>query len=151
MSEMSAKEYAGFGQRIAAFLLNGIIQMIAGFVIVYVWALAFVALMLITGCASTDRVVFDATKRAPTTAVDVFRPGEIPKREIKEIGELSFVGLPQDELKALAYFIAEGKKMGSQAIIVETPVPGSVRAGPFGAARLFVFKAKVVIYEQKFD
>ena len=109
--------------------------------------LAFVALVLITGCVSTDKIVFDETKRAPTTTVEVFRPGESPKREIKEIGELSFVGLEEDELQALAHFIAEGKKMGSQAIIIETPVPGRMRVGPLGAARLIVFKAKVVVYE----
>lgn len=36
-------QYAGFGQRIAAFLLDVIIQTIAGFIIGYVWALAFIA------------------------------------------------------------------------------------------------------------
>jgi hypothetical protein len=109
--------------------------------------LAFVASVLVTGCASTDRVVFDTTKRAPTTAVDVFNPGESPKRAFKQIAELSFVGMREDELQALAHFVSEGKKMGSQAIICETPVPGQLRVGPFGATRLFVFKAKVVVYE----
>jgi uncharacterized RDD family membrane protein YckC len=37
------QQYAGFGQRIAAFFLDVIIQVVAGFIIVYVWALAFVA------------------------------------------------------------------------------------------------------------
>jgi uncharacterized RDD family membrane protein YckC len=35
--------YAGFGQRIAAFLLDVIIQVIVGFIVVYFWTLAFEA------------------------------------------------------------------------------------------------------------
>jgi len=35
--------YASFGQRIAAFLLDVIIQVVGGFLIVYVWALVFLA------------------------------------------------------------------------------------------------------------
>jgi uncharacterized RDD family membrane protein YckC len=43
MSEIPSTEYASFGQRIAAFLLDVIIQVVAGFIIVYFWTLAFVA------------------------------------------------------------------------------------------------------------
>jgi uncharacterized RDD family membrane protein YckC len=43
MSVLSQANFASFGQRVAAFLLDVIIQVIGGFIIVYFWGLAFVA------------------------------------------------------------------------------------------------------------
>ncbi len=43
MNETPPTNYASFGQRVGAFLLDVIIQVIAGFIIVFFWSLAFAA------------------------------------------------------------------------------------------------------------
>jgi hypothetical protein len=54
--------------------------------------LVLITLLILCGCASTDKVVLDSTKRTPTTSVDLFKAGEKPTRTFKEIARLSFMG-----------------------------------------------------------
>ena len=115
-------------------------------------AFVFTALLVLCGCASTDKVVLDDTKRAPTTSVDVFKAGEKPRRKAKEIARLSFMGPREDELKATKHFIAQGKKLGANAIILDPVEDGGMRGGfnmyGGGFRSTFVFKAAAVAYEQ---
>jgi len=48
------------------------------------------SVVLVSGCASTDRVMLDSTKRVPTAYVDVYKVGDKPKRTYKEIARLSY-------------------------------------------------------------
>ncbi|MEO7676111.1 MAG: hypothetical protein ABIV39_05025 [Verrucomicrobiota bacterium] len=105
------------------------------------------ALLMINGCASTDQVILDSTKRAPTTSVDFFKEGKIPDRKFKEIGELSYLGPREDELRAQKRFIAGAQKMGGNGVIFRIE-----DAGPKGGFTAFqttayVFKGKVIVYQ----
>ena len=101
-----------------------------------------------SGCASTGKVVLDETKRPRTASVDVFKDGRAPEQKFKEIAELSFLGPPDEELRALNRFISDAKKMGGNGILFF-----AVSAGPRGGVTIFqttkwVFKGKVIVYEQ---
>lgn len=115
-----------------------------------VFVLGSVAAFLI-GCATTDRVVLDGVKRAPTRTVEVFKTGEKPTRTYKEIARLSFMGPREDEFKAMRHFVAEGKKLGANAIMLEPTEEGGMRGGfsSYGGQfkTTFVFKAAAIVYE----
>ena len=108
------------------------------------------ATILLTGCATTDKVTYDTTVRPPTTQVDVFKGTETPPRAHKIISELSYLGPREEELKAQRFFVAQARKMGGQAIIF-TVVPAGEKAGGLGGAfsmsTAWVFQAKVIVYE----
>ena len=104
-------------------------------------------LLLITGCASTDEVISDSTKRAPTTSVEVFKDGNMPNQKFKEIAELSYLGPREDELRAEKRFIGQAKKLGGNGIIF-TISNGSLKGGgTLFQTVAYVFKAKVIVYE----
>jgi type IV pilus biogenesis protein CpaD/CtpE len=107
------------------------------------------AALLVTGCASTDKIILDTTKRKPTTTLQVFKDGEKPAKPFKEIAEQSFLGARQDEFKALRHFIEEAKQMGADAIIFVVPERGNVHGDAFGVSTSFVFKSTAIVYEQK--
>jgi hypothetical protein len=110
---------------------------------------ALVAMLLISGCSSRalKAVVLDVTKRAPTERVDVFRNGETPQRRFKAIGEFSFEGKENEEEKALALFVSQGKKMGAQALMTEKHVSRFVQHGDFGRENFYLFEARAAVYE----
>ena len=104
--------------------------------------------VLVSGCASTDRVMLDGTKRVPTIYVDVYKVGEKPKHTYKEIARLSFMGKREDELKAMRHFVSEGKKLGAGGILLEPTEDGGVRTVYGGGfTTTFVFKATAIAYE----
>ena len=110
-------------------------------------ALGLVAIVILTGCASTDEIVLDSTKRTPTTAVDVFKDGRVPDRKFKEIAELSFLGPREDELRAQKRFIGQAKEMGGNGLIF-TVDGGSVKGGgTLFQTVAYVFKGKIIVYE----
>ena len=111
--------------------------------------LALVVMAALTsGCASTDRVILDSTKRTPTTNVDVYKVGEKPKQAFKEVARLSFMGPREDELKALKHFIGEGKKLGANGILLDQTEDGGMRGGFNGGFKsTFVFKATAIAYQ----
>src|SRR5215203_4467017 len=90
--------------------------------------LAFLTLLLVGGCATTDKVVLDNTKRPPTSSIDVFKDGKVPERKYKEIAELSFLGPREDELRAQRRFIAQSKNLGGNGLIFLV-VPAGQRGG----------------------
>jgi hypothetical protein len=109
--------------------------------------LELVTLLIFTGCASTDEVVLDSTKRPPTTSVVIYKDGKMPDRKFKEIAELSFLGPREDELRAQKRFIGQAKQMGGNGIIFLVEQAG--QKGGFTAFQTtaFVFKGKVIVYE----
>jgi len=108
------------------------------------------AVCLVLGCTPKGLkiVTLDRTKRAPTEKVDIFTKGEVPKRNIKDIAELSFDGGPGNtEEQALSLFVSEAKKSGAQAMVTEKPVSRAVQHGDFGRETFYVFKARIAVYE----
>ena len=109
--------------------------------------LGLLTVLLITGCASTDEIVLDSTKRVPTTSVDVYKDGKMPDRKFKEIAELSFLGPREDELRAQRRFIGQAQKMGGNGVIF-TVDGGSLKGGgTLFQTVAYVFKGKVIVYE----
>ena len=105
------------------------------------------ALLFITGCASTDALISDSTKRAPTTSVEVFKEEQMPSRKFKEIAELSYLGPREDELRAQKKFMAQAKSLGGNALIF-TVSNGSLKGGgTLFQTVAYVFKGKVIVYE----
>lgn len=102
---------------------------------------------LVSGCATTDRVVLDSTIRPPTTQVDVYKAGEKPTRPYKEIARLSFMGPREDEFKALRHFLSEGRSLGANGLMLEPIAPGGLRT-VYGERLVteFVFTATAVAY-----
>ncbi|MDB6030192.1 MAG: hcpC 1 [Verrucomicrobiales bacterium] len=106
------------------------------------------AVAVLTGCATTDKVVLDSSKRSPTTAVDVFKGKVGPTTGFKSIAELSFLGPREDELKATSYFIDEAKKLGGNGILFSVDYAGIKGGGTLFQTTAWVFKAKVIVYEE---
>jgi hypothetical protein len=102
---------------------------------------------LLTGCATTDRLVLDTTPRPPTTQVEVFTTGEKPQRGYKEIARLSFMGPREDEFKALRHFLAEARSLGANGLLLDPIVHAGVRTvRGDNLMTEFVFKASAVAY-----
>jgi TPR repeat protein len=109
--------------------------------------LPFVALFLGGGCATTNQIVLDSIKRAPTTSVDVFKNKELPNRSYKIIAELSYLGPREDELKAQTRFMNDAKKMGGNGIIFYEIYGGVKGGGTIFQSTAWIFKAKVFVYD----
>lgn len=115
---------------------------------------ALTLLLILTGCASTNEVVSDPTPRPPTKAVEVFKDGQIPQKQFKQIAELSFLGPREDELRAEKFFIRRAQKLGGNGILFSIVPAGERGAGLFGAngggfgvSTAWVFKGNVIVYE----
>jgi|SRR6185312_12422818 len=109
--------------------------------------LGLATLLLITGCATADKIVTDTTPREPTTAVDVYKDGKIPDRKYKEIAELSFLGPREEELRAQRRFIRQAQKLGGNGVLF-TVVPAGQKGGlTIFQNTAFVFKGNVIVYE----
>lgn len=105
------------------------------------------ALLFITGCASTDEMVLDSTKRPVTTSVEIFKDGRVPDRKFKEIAEVSFVGAREDEFKAQRRFIQQAKQMGGNGLIFLIEQSGIKGGGTIFQTTAWLFKGKVIVYE----
>jgi hypothetical protein len=109
--------------------------------------LGLLTVLFITGCATTDEILLDSTKRAPTTSVEIYKDGTMPDRKFKEIAELSFLGPREDELRAQKRFIGQAKKMGGNGVIF-TVSNGSLKGGgTLFQTVAYVFKGKVIVFE----
>src|ERR1700722_1118736 len=84
--------------------------------------------ILLAGCATTNTVIFDSTKRAPTTEVDVYKDRKKPTRTYTEIAELSYLGPREEELTALKRFVTQSKSLGGNGLIMWTEY-GGVKGG----------------------
>ena len=78
--------------------------------------IAFLA--LVVGCASTDKLMTDTTKRQPTTNVELL-PSAPSEKEYKSIGVLQFLGAKEDELKAIKFLQKEAGKAGAEAMFLQ--------------------------------
>lgn len=107
----------------------------------------FATLILVSGCATTDKIVLDNAKRSPTTDVDIYKDRNMPVRGYKEIAELSYLGPREDELKALNRFIRQAKQMGGNGIIFTPTYGGTKGGGTIFQSEAWVFKASVIIYQ----
>lgn len=108
--------------------------------------LALVSLLWFTGCASTDEVITDSTKRQSTASIDVFKDGQTPNRQFKPIAELSFLGPREEELRAQKFFTGRAEKLGGNAIVF-TVAPAGQKGGGIAFSTAFLFKGLVVVYE----
>jgi hypothetical protein len=109
--------------------------------------LQIVALCTLVGCATHDKLVFDNTKRNPTTNVEVFKDGEMPKKQYKIIAELSYLGPKEVEYNALKEFVKEARQMGGEAIVFYTEEAGDKGGGTIFQQHTFMFKAKVLVFK----
>lgn len=111
-------------------------------------------MLLLIGCASTDKIILDASPRTPTTSVDLYVDGKQPSRPFKEIAQFTFLGPPEDEQRATRFCIKQAQKVGAHGLIFEVP-PGYGKGGAafgsnFGLAGwgvAHVYKGRAIVYE----
>jgi hypothetical protein len=65
--------------------------------------------ILLFGCSSPKEVMYDTSKRAPTTDIEVFREGVKPEKPYKEIGEISFESFGGEDAHAMKELVAKAK------------------------------------------
>lgn len=112
--------------------------------------ISLTAIAMLSGCVTADQVMLDNTKRAPTTSVEVFKDGNTPQKQYKQIAELSFLGPREEELRAQKRFVGEAQKMGGNAIlftVVEAGQKGGGSMWGFNQSTAWVFKGLVIVYE----
>lgn len=110
---------------------------------------------LLAGCATTNRMGFDETKRSSKASVDIYNIDQMPSKQHKEIAALSFRGPRADQSKAFRYFVMEAKRLGADGIIIYGPgeayMKGRGLFGPggglIGFGPDFVFKASAIVYD----
>ena len=110
--------------------------------------LLFVAFLV--GCASTDEMKLDTTKREPSQSVEVYHfetDKPLPSKPYKVIATMRFQGALQDGPKSRNYFTNRAKQLGASAVIIERPENGGTQGGPYGSAPSFIYKAKAVVYQ----
>lgn len=104
---------------------------------------------LFFGCASSD-VQYDSIKREPTSQIDIFRGGERPDRQFKEIATLVDDAREVEEPQVEADMIKKAKRMGGNAIIfVPKKLNGSELTGLATWSRTYLYKARVIAYEAR--
>ncbi|PYJ80666.1 MAG: hypothetical protein DME22_23710 [Verrucomicrobia bacterium] len=75
--------------------------------------------LFLFGCAAPREVLYDTTKREPTTTVEVFREGNKPAKQYKELGEIAYEDFGGEEPKVLREMIARAKRLGADGIIMQ--------------------------------
>lgn len=77
-------------------------------------------LLIIAGCATPLKVgVIDATPREPNTGdFEVFRDGEKPVREFREIAALTYDADFRDEAEAIGAMSQRARQMGANGLII---------------------------------
>jgi hypothetical protein len=98
---------------------------------------------ILISCAPLDRVVYDQSKRQPTTAIDIYKDGSMPGRKFRVIAELSMPGHRDNELLRQKQIMEEAKRMGGNGLIFVVEPSGT---GAFGASEWY-FRGKVIVYE----
>ncbi|MDB6066713.1 MAG: hypothetical protein JWR26_2921 [Pedosphaera sp.] len=107
-----------------------------------------VLLAILVGCASPKPVMYDSTKREPTTAIDVFREGDKPTKSYKEIGEVSREDFGGEESKVVQELINSAKKEGATAIIFMPRKDTGYFLNLFGrSGNRYMWKAVAAVYQ----
>lgn len=110
--------------------------------------LALLALALLMGCAAPRDVLYDATKRAPTQTVDVFRDGAKPEKPVNEIGELAYEDFGGEEPRVMRKMIDRAKRLGANAIIVKPRTDTGYSFNLFGrSGNKYMYRSIVAVYQ----
>jgi len=92
--------------------------------------------------------VYDSTKRAPTTTVEIFREGQKPDKSYAEIGELSqeyFVG---EDAVVMKGFVEKAKERGANGIIMLPGRDAAYKFDPFGrSGNRYVWHASMIVWK----
>ena len=105
-------------------------------------------IVFLFGCASPQEAMFDNTKRQPTTSVDVFREGNKPQKQYKEIGEVSYEDFGGEDAHAMKELIAKAQKIGANGIIMQPRQDTGYNFKLFGrSGNKYIWKAVAVVYE----
>jgi hypothetical protein len=107
------------------------------------------SLFVMVGCAHVGKLVIDNAKRKPTDSVELFQ-GTFPTNNYKCIAMLTYSCERKDELKAISYFISEGKQSGGNAIIIQWPPVHNSEAWQHGnnagISEIYDYRAGVVVW-----
>ncbi len=76
-----------------------------------------ITLLFAQGCASTDKMVLDNTKRPPTENVQLIESKEVADKS-SQFAVIEFIGSKEDEFKAIRYLTKEAKKMGATKMLI---------------------------------
>jgi len=109
--------------------------------------IAGMALLASMGCASVDRRIHDSTQRQPTTTVEIYDHGKLPKRGFQEIAELSVRGDWDNQSRRQSKLVEAAKQLGGDGLILSVePVGSGSCMSPFRTHGL-AFKGKVIVYK----
>ncbi len=84
-----------------------------------------IILTFAVGCSFTQRTHvarLDIVSRTPASSVEIFRGGERPIREYKEIAMLTIDGNWAEEPDAIQAFLNWDQRLGADAVLVEPPI-----------------------------
>ena len=95
------------------------------------------ALLAASGCINIK--VTDGS-RPPTQHVDLFKNGQIPARQFREIAEMSVGGQRDKEGRAEKRFIREAKDLGGDGLLFEVVPDQSSNSE-------YLFKGRVIVYQ----
>lgn len=108
----------------------------------------FTSFLILSGCATPQDVMFDSTKRSPTTSVDVVREGQKPEKSYKEIGEVSYEDFGGEDAHAMKELIEHAKKVGADAIVMQPRKDTGYTFNMFGrSGNKYIWKAVAVVYK----
>jgi hypothetical protein len=86
--------------------------------------------------------------RTPTTEIDVYRDGQKPQKNYKELKLLTDDGRVEEQQGIEGRMIKKAKAMGGNAIIFHPLIESGGEGQPFGGwKKTYFFKASVVVYE----
>lgn len=100
------------------------------------------------GCAAPREVLYDQTRRQPTTSVDIFQDGSKPSKTYKEIGEVAFEDFGGEETNVLKRIIERAKQIGADALIMRPRQDTGYSFNLFGrSGNKYMYKATAVVYQ----
>jgi hypothetical protein len=97
------------------------------------------ALFLLQGCTSTQT----------TQHLEIFRDGEKPNRDFKEIGILTDDGGLAEQGEIEQQMVKRAKKMGADAIWFEKLTQTGDELKGFGLQKTYLYKAHAVVFTGK--
>lgn len=118
-------------------------------------SIAALALCLLAlGCANTDRIMLDTSKRAPTANVEYLKGDLATLRTTRltktftSIAELTFLGPPQDEGKAIRHFMREGRRLGADVVVYSGWDSAHTTASFGNIGMSYIFRATAIAYDK---
>jgi len=110
--------------------------------------IGFLLAMILFGCAAPREVLYDQSKRQPTTSVEVFRDGNKPSRQFKELGELAYEDFGGEEPKVMRQMLERAKQLGADAIILQPRTDTGYHFNLFGrSGNRYMYKSVAVAYQ----